>query len=96
MVRQGEAVHEQQQTLQGVQPKGHLEEEVHAGNTTEVSHYMEENFLDTVASEQENIWQTTINLCGIATQFKVDTGAGVTAISEGTYQKLGNIQPANT
>ena len=29
---------------------------------TEVSSYMEENFLDTVASEQENTWQTTINL----------------------------------
>ena len=161
MVRQGEAVHEQQQTLQGVQPKGHLEE-VRSWNTkrgqkgkatggknkpkggkgtptqvcmrcgkgshpwekcpareaicrkckrkghydsqclsktvaevTEVSQYMEGNFLDTVTSQQENIWQTTINLCGVATRFKVDTGAGVTAISEGTYRKLGN-QPLRT
>ena len=61
----------------------------------EVSHYMEENFLDTVASELENIWQTTINLCGVATWFKVDTGAGITAISEGMYRKLGN-QPLRT
>ena len=43
----------------------------------------QENFLDTVASEQENIWQTTSNLCGVAT------------VNTGMYRKLGN-QPLRT
>ena len=37
-------------------------------------------------------WQAQIELNGKATQFKLDTGAEVTAISPDTYKSLHNVE----
>ena len=47
-------------------------------------------FLDTLTpSKQETTWSTHIQLNNKLTQFKLDTGAEVTAISSATHQQLG-------
>ena len=43
-------------------------------------------FLGTLTPETESAWMATIRLERKEIQFKLDTGAGVTAISEKTYQ----------
>ena len=45
-------------------------------------------FLGTLTPKTESAWMATIRLERKEIQFKLDTGAGVTAISEKTYQKL--------
>ena len=50
---------------------------------------MDTAFLDTVSSVEETSWLANIQLCGQKTQFKLDTGAEVTAISEHTFHGLG-------
>ena len=47
-------------------------------------------FLDNVSpGKQETIWLATVDLNGKQTPFKLDTGAEVTAISDGTHERLG-------
>ena len=45
-------------------------------------------FLDTLSAPQNSTWVVNIELNGHHTNFKLDTGAEVTAISEETYQTL--------
>ena len=46
-------------------------------------------FLGTLAATGDSTWRCTVNLNGMDTQFKLDTGAEVTAVSEWTYKSLG-------
>ena len=59
----------------------------------EVSHneegHMDTAFLDTMTSNQESSWRTSITLDGKDVLFKIDTGAEVTAISHKTYLQVG-------
>ena len=51
-------------------------------------------FLGSLSGDNETAdsWTTTLRVAGRRIQFKLDTGAEVTAISESTYQKLGHIR----
>ena len=48
-------------------------------------------FLGPVTANRESIWTITLRVAGKRIQFKMDTGAEVTVISEATYRKLGRI-----
>lgn len=48
-------------------------------------------FLGTLTSNGDTSWTSTLRIAGKRIQFKLDTGAEVTAISESTYQKLSKI-----
>ena len=59
---------------------------------------MDDAYLDTVASTQENAWHITLLLEQIKVRFKMDTGAEVTAISDRVYKSMPSapiLQPAN-
>ena len=49
-------------------------------------------FLDTVSGNRSKAWIAKISVCGREVQFKLDTGAEVTAISERMWQMLGKPQ----
>ena len=49
---------------------------------------MDSAFLDTLGSSNEKFWTSMVTLQDQEVQFKLDTGAEVTAISEETYKKL--------
>ena len=53
-------------------------------------------FLDAVASERKSVWRSTIRLEGQEVQFKIDTGAEVTVITEDVYKSLGRQVPQLT
>ena len=55
---------------------------------SEVEGDVDAAFLGELGSTQTTAWLTTLNLNGHSTQFKLDTGAEVTAISEKTYKAL--------
>ena len=48
-------------------------------------------FLGTLTNNSNTSWSSTLRIAGKRIQFKLDTGAEVTAISETTYHKLGKI-----
>ena len=48
-------------------------------------------FLGPVIVENESTWMNTVRIAGEQSQFKLDTGAEVTAVSESTYRKLRGI-----
>ena len=50
-------------------------------------------FLDTVESIQGNIWEVKVMIGDKVVLFKVDTGAEVTVISEGTWKSLSLTEP---
>lgn len=45
----------------------------------------------TLTNNSDASWTSTLKIAGKRIQFKLDTGAEVTAISEATYNKLGKI-----
>ena len=47
-----------------------------------------EIFLDAVSDHTSNTWRTTVSMLDKLVEFKIDTGAGVTAITETTYLEL--------
>ena len=74
--------------------KGHFGAQCFSKSVAELSNdsYLDVAFLDTVLSmsfPQESAWLTKVMLCGHDTVFKLDTGAEVTAVSQGTHQRLG-------
>ncbi len=50
--------------------------------------FEETSYLDAVNGSSASTWMITLKIKGIDIQFKVDTGAGVTAITEGTIIAL--------
>ena len=66
--------------------KAHCQSKVPA-STSEL-HTEDLAFLGTLAAEGNSTWRCTVNLSGTDTQFKLDTGAEVTAVSERTYRSL--------
>ena len=46
-------------------------------------------YLNTIGSETETTWQTSLQVNNEIIAFKLDTGSEVTALTEETYQKLG-------
>ena len=54
-------------------------------------------FLDTLTSDANEYWKARVEVNGTKLQFKIDTGAGVTAMSEKNYWGLGkvNLQPTS-
>ena len=60
--------------------------------TNEVTSTLSVAFLDNLTpASKRNAWFTSIALCGQITQFKIDTGAEVTAVNTETYQNLKNV-----
>ena len=49
-------------------------------------------FLDAMITSSESSWYITVTLESTMVQFKLDTGAAVTAISEETYHRLPSVQ----
>ena len=90
--------------------KGHFSNQCRSKTVADVTdskpavqtHEMEnEDFLDiaylnTIVSEKGNIWTCQVHVNGQETEFKVDTGAEVMVISEGTSKalRLKDIKPA--
>ena len=52
-----------------------------------------DNFLDAVTSEEQKVWTTKLLVGAQEVTFKLDTGAGVTAVSEVVYQSLNPTTP---
>ena len=52
-------------------------------------------FLDTIGSDHTTSWTVKLNLLGVETMFKLDTGAEATAISEHTHAALGKPSLSN-
>ena len=48
----------------------------------------EMKYLDTVENDQQNFWEVQVSIDDAPVKFKVDTGAEVTVISEGTWKSL--------
>ena len=71
--------------------KGHFSTQCFSKSVAELSSesHLDTAFLDTVSSTEETSWLAKIQLCGQVTEFKLDTGAEVTAISEHIFHGLG-------
>ena len=52
-----------------------------------------DNFLDAVTSEEQKAWTTKLLVGTQEFTFKLDTGAGVTAVSEEVYRSLNPTTP---
>ena len=52
---------------------------------------MESAYLDTVMGDPKTPWMTTVELENTKIDFKLDTGAGVTAINKQTYRRLRKV-----
>ena len=50
------------------------------------------SYLSTIGTDNDSSWNATIQINGQSVVFKLDTGAEVTAITESTLTKLGNVQ----
>ena len=50
------------------------------------------SYLSAIGSDNDSSWNATIQINGQSVVFKLDTGAEVTAITEPTLTKLGNVQ----
>ena len=71
--------------------KGHYSSLCYSKTVSEVStsdNFLDSAFLDTVSRGNSSCWKVTLRMCGIETEFKIDTGAEVTAVSEETYKQL--------
>ena len=70
--------------------KGHYNAQCRTKPISEVSSEMilEEAFLDTISNCQMSSWFANISVLSRTIQFKLDTGAKVTAISQKTYNNL--------
>ena len=60
------------------------------------SAFLDAAYLGMVHTQPSSVWMTSVKLGGTPTEFKLDTGAEVTAISERTYNSLQGVtlQPA--
>ena len=76
------------------QQKGHFSSCCLTKSVSGISqeNHLDSAFLDTVTDQSTISWQAQIELNGKATQFKLDTGAEVTAISPDTYKSLHNVE----
>ena len=98
MVRQQEAVHDQQQVLKGVSNEAHVVEELRTkGRFTQPSgttkpkrpQQRQPQKHHTVSSTHASAWLAKVKLCDRDTVFQLDTGAEVTAISQHSFKRLG-------
>lgn len=82
------------QTCHKCQRKGHYSSQCFSKTVAEVSSEscLDSAFLDTVTAKQETSWKVKIHLCDKDVEFKLDTGAEVTAISDKTLKHLGRQQ----
>ena len=80
------------------QKKGHCSSQCFSKQVSEVAgeNHLETAFLDTVSVNQTSLWHARIDLNACETNFKLDTGAEVTAISEQTYKRLKKPQLTTT
>ena len=80
------------------QRKGHYSSQCFSKQVSEVAgeNHLETAFLDTVSVNQTSSWHARIRLNACETNFKLDTGAEVTAISEQTYKRLKKPQLTTT
>ena len=84
--------------VSSLQCKGYYKSQCRSKTITEVRSEVQDEqsgdsamgrvFLGAVNLEEENSWKIKMLLSGLETEFKLDTGAEVTAISEQTYQRL--------
>lgn len=78
----------------GCGKKGHYKAQCFSKNkaTKLASVDLEASFLDAVSDSKKTVWTATVRVGKKNVEFKLDTGAGVTAVTEETYQALGNRQ----
>ena len=77
--------------------KGHYNSQCFSKTVNEITEQMEAEHLDvsylsTIGTDNDSSWNATIQINGQSEVFKLDTGAEVTAITEPTLTKLGNVQ----
>ena len=53
--------------------------------------HLDSAFLGAVTTNRNSSWTTTINMNGLKTTFKLDTGAEVTGITGNTFQEMRNV-----
>lgn len=83
-------------TCHRCQKKVHYSSQCFAKQVAEVAtdSYLESAYLDTVQMDQTSAWKANIEVNGHTVNFKLDTGAEVTAISSSTYKSLKEPQLA--
>ena len=71
--------------------KGHFGAQCFSKSVEKLSsdNYLDMAFLDTLSSTHESAWLAKMKLCDQDTEFKLDTGAEVTAMSEQSFKCLG-------
>ena len=76
--------------------KGHYSSQCFSKTVAASANSMESQqdsaFLGSVSADNETSWTTTLRVAGGRIDFKLDTGAEVTAISEKTYRTLGRLK----
>jgi len=55
----------------------------------------DDHFLGAISTRQQTQWLTELRVNDFPVTFKIDTGAKVSAISEGTFNQLQNVQMEN-
>ena len=72
--------------------KGHFKAQCFSKNVSSANEVsLETAYLDTMTTGQQSSWTAKVKIEGKDIQFKLDTGAEVTAISEKTYKSLRGI-----
>ena len=71
--------------------KGHFSSQCLSKTVAEVEpdeSYVDTAFLDTLSQNSSETWRVKLRLCGQMLEFKIDTGAEVTAISDAAFRTL--------
>ena len=77
--------------------KGHYSSQCFSKTVNEITEQMEAedldvSYLSTIGTDNDSSWNATIQINGQSVVFKLESGAEVTAITESTLTKLGNVQ----
>ena len=74
--------------------KGHFSSQCLSKTVAEVQpdeSYVNTAFLDTLSQNSSETWRVKLRLCGQMLEFKIDTGAEVTAISDAAFRTLKGV-----
>ena len=78
-------------TCHRCEKKGYFSSQCVTKQVADIKSEMEAAFLGTITDKQALVWYTTVQLNQRRTQFKLDTGAELTAISKKTYENLRKV-----
>ena len=94
LYRPGDRCLAKQATCRKCNKKGHYATWCFSKTAAASAHEVEAEdpaFLGALINSSDNSWTSNLRIAGKRVQFKLDTGAEVTAISETTYHKLDKI-----